>query len=149
MKHIARLLPVLIILFLFACQKDGIKNTTRNKNTISTTGTDTLIDKNGNIALTGKWKVVGNMISSGGPMYFVPATGNDNVEFNANGEMSGSEFAGFTSYTIKDTVTLHMLKADNTTYADYRCTIKGDSLSMSPAGPTYCIEGCVIKLVKE
>lgn len=89
------------------------------------------------------------MISAGGPLYFVPADGKDYVDFNANGIIDGSAFPDFKFYTIKDNVTINMPKLDKTTYENYQCNFKGDTLSMSPAGPVFCIEGCTIKLVKD
>jgi len=135
MKYLACFLSALVILSTSACKKDG---GTANANALKA-----------NAILQGKWKVIGNMISSGGPMYFVPDNGNHYVEFNANGAMSGPAFPDFTHYAIKDSVTLNMTKTDKTTYENYYFTIKIDTLTLSPTGPLVCVEGCDVKLVKE
>jgi hypothetical protein len=142
MKYLAYSLSIAIILFVSACGKENLQGKTNLKEIPNTSPKE-------NTSLTGKWKVVGNMISSGGPMYFVQASGKDHVDFNTDESMDGSAFPDFTFYTLTDSVTIKMTKGDKAVYQDYRYTINGDSLSMSPAGPTFCIEGCVIKLVKE
>lgn len=82
-------------------------------------------------------------------MYFVPSTKNDHVQFNANGTMSGSAFPDFKLYTFKDSVTIKMTSADRTRYEDYIYKIKDDTLTLGLAGPTICIEGCAVELVKD
>lgn len=103
----------------------------------------------GNTTLPGNWKVIGNWISSGGPMYFVPSTKNDHVQFNTDGSMSGTAFPDFKLYAIKDSITVKMTSADRTKYEDYYYKIKGDTLTLGMAGPMICIEGCAVELVKE
>jgi hypothetical protein len=102
-----------------------------------------------NATLRGYWRVIGNMISSGGPMYFVPASGNDQALFNADGSMSGSAFPNFKLYTVKDSVTIKMTSADKATYENYIYKIKSDTLTLGLAGPIVCTEGCAVVLVKE
>jgi len=142
MKYLAYSLSIAIILFVSACGKENLQSKTNLKEVPGT-------NPKQNTSLTGKWKVVGNMVSSGGPMYFIPASGKDHVDFNTDKSMDGSAFPDFKFYTLKDSVTIKIAKEDTAIYQNYRYTINGDSLSMSPAGPTFCIEGCVIKLVKE
>jgi hypothetical protein len=89
------------------------------------------------------------MISSGGPMYWVKATNTTYAQFNTNGTLSGTAFADFNQYVIKDSVTIMLTKADKTQYENYRYKIKGDSLTMSPNGPVYCIEGCAMQFIKD
>lgn len=135
MKYLAGFLSALVILSTSACKKDG--------------GTSSANVSKANAILQGKWKVIGNMISAGGPMYFVPDNGNDYIEFNTNGVMDGPAFPGFTYFAVKDSVTLYMTKTDKTTYENYYFTIKTDTLTLSPKGPLVCVEGCAVKLVKE
>jgi hypothetical protein len=126
MKTYILALALLITLFAGACKKDNIA-----------TGT----------TLTGKWKVTGHFISAGGPMYYVPATVKEDYDyatFNANGTVEGTTFKDYPTYKLKDSITITFTKADNTTYQNYRYKIQGDSLTMSPAGPIMCIEGCSI-----
>ena len=134
MKYLTRLLLISVILIVSACNKNGISPKPRVKD---------------DATLPGKWKVVGNMLSAGGPMYFVPSYSNDYVDFNTDGSMSGSAFPEFKSYAVKDTVKISLIQTDMVTHADYYYKIKGDSLNLSPAGPPFCIEGCALVLVKQ
>jgi hypothetical protein len=157
MKPVCFLFSLIVVLGLGACNKEAIKNSapltkkdTTQINTGVTNNTPVIKpDTVSNTALLGKWKIIGNMISAGGPMYFVPAENVDYVVFNSNGSVDGSAFPGLVFYTLKDNVTIHLTKTDKTTYVDYRSGIKNDTLTMSLAGPVYCIEGCAIKLIKE
>jgi hypothetical protein len=135
MKNLTFLLLVTCILFASACNKMGIPPKTTSFKTAAT--------------LPGKWKLIGTMLSAGGPEYFVPDNNKDYVTFNTDGTLGGTAFSGFKFYTVKDTVTINMTQADMITYENYYYKIKGDSLSLSPAGPSICIEGCEVKLVKE
>ena len=132
MKYLTHLLFIAVILSASACNKNSISPRLKT-------------DAN----LPGKWKVAGNMISSGGPMYFVPVDSKDYVNFNTDGSMDGSAFPGFIFYAIKDTLKISMAKANMVTHRDYYYKIKSDSLILSPVGPPFCIEGCAIVLVKE
>jgi hypothetical protein len=126
MKTHTLTLALLITLFAGACKKDN-----------SAAGT----------TLTGKWKVTGHFISAGGPMYYMPEPAKadyDYVQFNTNGTVEGAVFKDYLSYKLKDSITITFTKADNITYQNYRYKIQGDSLTMSPAGPIMCIEGCSI-----
>lgn len=82
-------------------------------------------------------------------MYFVPASGNDQVQFYTDGTMSGSAFPDFKRYTVKDTLTISMTSADKTTYENYFYKINGDTLKLGLAGPILCVEGCAVVLLKE
>jgi len=138
MKRIIYILSIAVVLAVSACKKEAA---TQHK------GVPIPVS---NEHLAGTWKVIGNMISSGGPMYFVPTTGNYHVTFQTDGTMLGSEFPDFVTYTLKtDSSIVRMTKADNSTYQNYLTTISSDTLTMSPFGPSMCIEGCAIKLVKQ
>jgi hypothetical protein len=134
MKHLAYLLSTALILAVAGCHKDSITVIPATKATAT---------------LPGKWKVIGNMLSSGGPMYFVAASGTDYVAFNTDGTLGGTAFSNYKYFTVKDTVTIHMASADKATYEDYYYAIKHDTLTLDLAGPNICIEGCAVVLVKE
>ncbi|MDB5288089.1 MAG: hypothetical protein JWR05_3038 [Mucilaginibacter sp.] len=130
MKTIVKTLSlVLITLFCVgACKKD---------NTIK-----------GNTTLTGKWLCTGGTVSDGWKSYFVKATTYYFVEFKNDGTLGGTAFNDYKNYTIKDSTTIKMTKADTTQYEDYYYSIKGDSLVVSPRGPIICFEGCSEHFVK-
>jgi hypothetical protein len=134
MKHLICLLSAVLILVVSACHKDSAVVIPASKTKAT---------------LPGTWKVIGSMISSGGPEYFVADNNKDYATFNADGTIGGTAFSGYKYFTVKDTVTIHMTSADQATYEDYYYTIKHDTLTMGPAGPSVCIEGCSVILVKE
>jgi hypothetical protein len=134
MKYLSYSLFFVVILLAMACHKDSVTVIPASKTTAT---------------LPGKWKVIGSMISSGGPMYFVAASGKDYVAFNTDGTLGGTAFFNYKYFTVKDTVTIHMTSADNAAYEDYYYAIKHDTLTLGLAGPTICIEGCAVVLVKE
>jgi hypothetical protein len=138
MKNLTHPLFFVVILLVAACVKE--KAAVKPKVKVTATATATL---------PGKWKVVGNMISSGGPMYFVAASATDYVSFNTDGTLVGSAFPDYKLYTVKDTITLKMTSADESTYENYFYKIKHDTLTLGLAGPNICIEGCAVILVKE
>lgn len=99
--------------------------------------------------LEGKWKLTGSYISIGGPQEFRPASkkSKDYIEFKTNGEFQGDIFSDYVSYVIKDSTTLQLIKKDNT-IQNYFYKINEGELTMGPAGPIYCIEGCSTVYVK-
>jgi hypothetical protein len=127
MKHITYSLVAAIILFVAACKKDT----------------------NSTVPLTGKWKLLASYISPGGPGVWtnVPAGDNRYIYFYGNGKLQSNMFWEFTKYSIKDSTTLIFTKIDNT-IENYSYRIRHDSLTMSPAGPIFCIEGCATKFIK-
>lgn len=134
MKYRGYLLFFVIILLAVACHKDGATVIPASKTKAT---------------LPGTWKVIGSMLSAGGPQYFVPDNNKDYATFNADGTIGGTAFSGYKYFTVKDTVTIHMTSANKATYEDYYYAIKHDTLTMGPAGPNICIEGCSVILVKE
>ncbi len=134
MKHLVYLLSVVIILAISACHKDGATVIPAFKTKAT---------------LPGTWKVIGSMLSAGGPQYFVPDNNKDYATFNADGTIGGTAFSTFKYFTVKDTITIHMTSADKAIYEDYYYAIKHDTLTMGPAGPNICIEGCSVILLKE
>ncbi|WP_183556691.1 lipocalin family protein [Mucilaginibacter sp. SP1R1] len=128
MKYLIPALLVAIIIQTSACKKS-------NTSVVNT-------------SLTGQWKLSRSLISSGGPQYWVKATNTSYVLFNDDGALGGTAFTDYKLYTIKDSVTLTFTTADKAKYQNFRYKIKGDSLTMSPNGPIFCIEGCAIQFVK-
>ena len=129
MKSLLTILSLAIIIHLTACKKD-------NSETIT--------------SLTGKWIMIGNYISAGGPQYYVPVNDYSSyVIFNTDGSVGGTAFGTFTQYSLKDSVTIYMVTADKSKYENYRYRIRHDTLTMSPAGPTFCIEGCSTLFIKQ
>lgn len=135
MKRIVIFALIVIAAGFIACKKE--QGTPKKQQT--PTGPKTLL---------GNWKHIGNMISIGGPMYFVPTNDNNNVEFTTNNTMAGSAFPGYIYYTIQDSTTLRLTKQDNQTYEDYFFKLNEDTLTMSDK-THICIEGCAIKFVRE
>ncbi|MBK0380578.1 hypothetical protein [Mucilaginibacter segetis] len=136
MKPLTRIFTAMLITIavMTSCQKDKLKTTGVSVN---------------NTSLTGRWRVTGQMISSGGPMYWVPATNNNEfLQLMENGAMTWTSTPDYTMYMLKDSTTLTMTNAANTKYENYIYKIKGDTLSLGAAGPVICIEGCSIQFVK-
>ncbi len=128
MKYLAYFLPITIILFTSACGKENVK---------------------GNSTLTGKWKLVESLADPGnGSGKWEPVPTSTYVQFYANGNLGGTTFPSYVSYTVKDSVTLTFIQA-NKTIQNYRYKISHDTLSMSPAGPIMCIEACGIRFKKD
>jgi len=108
--------------------------------------------------LVGRWRVVGYYLSSGGPQYYVPASNQEiqYIQFKDNGLFSGNAYKNYASYSIKDNRTV-VINYENTApdYASqpYKSislyfSFRNDTLSMSPAGPVVCIEGCSTRFVR-
>jgi len=122
------IVAILIILFSAACKKDNVKETN---------------------TLTGKWRTAGNMVSAGGPMYYVAPQNKDiYVQFNTDNTLGGDAFPGFSSFKIKDSVTVTFTKPDKTTYQNYNFSFRHDTLFISPREPIMCIEGCAALFVR-
>ncbi|HWW42395.1 lipocalin family protein [Pedobacter sp.] len=69
------------------------------------------------------------------------------VTFKDNGVLEGNAYSDYSTYSVKDSVTLTFFKKDKTEQ-NYRFKISNGELTMSPAGPIMCIEGCGSKFVK-
>jgi len=100
-------------------------------------------------SLTGRWKLVQSKVGTGGPGQWVtvPAEQSTYVQFDANGKLQGTAFAGYTSYAVKDSVTLVFSKDDNTK-ENYAYSINNGLLDVSPVGPIFCTEGCIYRFSK-
>lgn len=128
MKNAIKLLSIVLMLFFAACDKE-----------------DTKLDRN---TLPGKWKLSESWASGGsGKVDWKPVKKQVVVEFKEDGSLAGNAFEGYVSYVIKDSETLVLLKADKTEQK-YTYSLADGKLTMSPAGPIYCIEGCGDRYIK-
>jgi len=102
-------------------------------------------------SLSGKWKLTETLNDPGdGSGKFIPVPEKANyeyVEFKANGVLSGTVFAQYIRYTVKDSATVSFFKSDNT-LQNYRYTFHDNVLDMSPAGPIFCFEPCAQRFIK-
>lgn len=131
MKNLTLISTITIIAFFAACKKD-------TTNAV-------------NAPLTGNWKLVANYISTGSPGQWHDATGQAPayVNFNNNGTITGNQYADYTRYAVKDSVTLVFTKKNSGDMQNFRYQIRKDTLEMSPAGPIFCTEGCAVRFIKQ
>lgn len=128
MKNAIKLLSVVLMLFFAACDKD-----------------DARLDHN---TLPGKWKLSESWAGGGsGKEDWKPVKTQVVVEFKSDGTLAGNALEGYVSYVIKDSTTLVLSRADKTEQL-YSYSLKGGKLTMSPAGPIYCTDGCGSRYVK-
>lgn len=102
--------------------------------------------------LIGKWKIVANKAGIAGPGVWinVPKDSNQQIEFKADGGLAGNtRFSeDYATYKIKDSITFTLTKKNSDITQNYQYRLKRDTLTIEPAGPIFCIEGCEIKLAK-
>ena len=114
-----------------------------------------------NTSLTGNWKLEATYMDPGdGSGKYVTASNpnNSGINLKANGaiEVKGLNdpgqfllyFSQYENYTIKDSTTLIFKKKADATTQNFMYKIEGDKLSLSPAGPLMCIEGCGVRFKK-
>lgn len=143
MKTSAKLAALAIIIFMAACTKQQ-GETPKAK-----------------ASLIGTWQLNASYISPGdgsGTYQPVANPGNNSINLKANGtiEVSGLSdadnfllyFSQYDSYTVKDSITLVFKRTADTTTQNFLYKIEGDKLSLSPAGPLMCIEGCGVRFKK-
>lgn len=100
--------------------------------------------------LSGTWKLSASYADIGnGQGKWTPVSEHSAslVTFKDNGVLEGNAFSDYSTYSVKDSVTLTFFKKDKTEQ-NYRFKIGNGELTMSPAGPIMCIEGCGSKFVK-
>jgi hypothetical protein len=133
MKNFAYFFSLVIISAISSCQKADV--TTEAKD----------------IKLTGKWMLVSRFISAGPPgeWYNVPANANNYVEFKADGNLTGNQFTEYSTYAVKDSITVTLTKSNSNVIQNYSYKIDGNFLTLSPAGPIFCIEGCATKYIRQ
>lgn len=118
----------IVLLFLFAgCDKDTVE-----------------LDQD---SIPGKWKLRESYVSDGSPGKWVQSKTDLVVEFKSDGTLAGNVFTGYATYTIKDAKTIVLFKADKTEQ-NYAYELKDGVLTLSPAGPIMCIEGCADRFVR-
>lgn len=136
MRFIHSLLKLLLVscLFLMAsCSKDKAK---------------LVVDD----TLTGTWKLSASYADIGnGQGKWAPVSDHSAalnlVTFKDGGVLEGNAYSDYSTYSVKDSVTLTFFKKDKTEQ-NYRFKISNGELTMSPAGPIRCFEGCGSKFVK-
>ncbi|RWY47966.1 lipocalin family protein [Mucilaginibacter gilvus] len=131
MKTIVKLTAVALILLIAACGKES-------KFLVNT-------------SLQGKWKLSATYADPGdgsGKYLPVSASNTEYVQFKTDGTLAGTAFVNYESYAEKDSVTLIFTATDHITKQNFRYSIKGNELTMSPAGPIMCIEGCGERFTK-
>jgi hypothetical protein len=136
MKIYTKLFAVAAIFLVSACSKD------------TTQGVDLLVDPT---VLTGKWKLseIRNDIGDGKSQWEKVDAGTEKyVVFNKDSTLSGNNFSNYPVYSQKDPNTLMFKEADGIKYQNYRYELKDGKLSMSPAGPVWCIEACGARYIK-
>jgi hypothetical protein len=142
MKTLTKLLACIIILLTTAC--------TKKQEVV-------LI----NVPLTGTWELNATYADPGngsGTYHTVTAPGNNSLTLSPNGklEVSGLDdsenfllhFSQYKSFTIQDSVTLVFKEQTSTTPQKFIYKVEGDKLTLIPAGPVMCIEGCGIRFKK-
>ena len=128
MKSAIKLFLILLVVLFAACDKD-----------------ETKLDNN---SLTGKWKLSESWASEGsGKADWKPVKTSVVLQFKEDGSLAGNAFEGYVSYVIKDSKTLVFLRADKTEQ-NYTYALENGKLTMSPAGPIVCNEGCGSRYTK-
>lgn len=133
MKIYTKLLAILAILIIAACSKEN----------------NEIIDVLANPeVLVGKWKLSETLSDPGdGSGKWTKASGKSSyIEFKANGELGS--YGDYQTYAVKDSSILKFTEADGLKYQNYSYELKDGKLSMSPAGPIWCIEACGARYIK-
>jgi hypothetical protein len=127
MKTCSKLLIIVTILVIAACSKENME----------------IIDVFGNPkVLVGKWKLSETLSDPGdgsGKWTKVSRDNNQYIEFKENGELI---YGNYKTYMVKDSTTLTFTEADGVTYQYLSYALQNGILSLSPAGPIWCIEAC-------
>lgn len=114
-----------------------------------------------NTSLTGKWQLNATYMDPGdgsGTYRPVANPGNNSINLKENGaiEVTGLNaqdnfllyFSQYKSYATKDSTTLVFKKQGDTTAQKFIYKIEGDKLTLLPAGPIMCFEGCGVRFQK-
>jgi hypothetical protein len=141
MKTLAKLAALAIILFMVACTKES-------KFLVNT-------------SLQGKWKLSAIYSDPGdgsGTYHSVATTGEHSITLKSDGtlEVTGLNnadnflqyFSQYKSYTQRDSTTLVFKTQAGITTQTFIYKIEGDKLTLMPAGPVMCIEGCGTRFEK-
>ena len=122
MKIINKILFLTVCASLFSCSKN---------NSIDPT------------VLTGKWKLTATMASPGPPVPWEPVLSSNYVQFDSYGKLGGTVYMAFSSYAIKDSVTL-VFTTPTQSSQNFRYSLKNGILEIDG----YCIEGCGNRFTK-
>jgi hypothetical protein len=134
MKNFVYFFSMVILIAIGSCQKGDV------------------IPEVKDVTLIGNWKAVSNYMSAGGPgeWHDVPADKKLYLEFKADGTLKGDDLASYyATYVVKDSVTVTLTKSNSNVIQNYRYKIEGNFLTLSPAGPIFCIEGCATKYIRQ
>jgi len=98
--------------------------------------------------LTGKWKLFDSFYSIGGPLIYKQADLETPVflDLKNDGKLSYTN-TNYTAFAVKDSIIVTFIDK-NKDRSDFYYFIKGDTLTLSPAGPRICIEGCGERFIK-
>ncbi len=102
--------------------------------------------------LVGKWKLSSYYSSTGGPGVWKDAQQAQQtlLEFKSDGTLGGNDFAtAYSTYAVKDSATIVLTKKNSKETQNYKFAIENRFLTLSPAGPTYCIEGCATRYARQ
>lgn len=128
---------IAVIVLTYACNKE--KTTTADKPATP------------KVSLTGKWKLTETFLDPGNGSGTWQPVGNKGdysyIQFNQNGKLESNFYTGYETYGLKDSTILIFTKSDSSKQ-NYKYTITGSTLSMSPAGPMICFEGCGQRFIK-
>jgi hypothetical protein len=121
MKSAIRVFAILLVFVFAACDKEDVK-----------------LDTN---SIPGTWKLRESYISNGAEGNWEKSKADLVVEFKADSSLAGNAYPEYVTYKVKDASTIVLFKKDNTAQ-NYTYALKDGTLSMSPSGPIFCIEGC-------
>lgn len=126
MKSLIKYCLLPVIIFISSCKKDSTDN-----------------------SLIGLWRQTEYYISIGGPGSWKAVDKNsyNYLQIKKDGTLAGNNYSDYKTYLIKSSTIITFYKADGT-YEDYYYTITDKGLTLSPAGPIVCIEGCSDRYAK-
>ena len=128
MKATLKILSVALIFLFSACKKEEVT-----------------LDSS---SLPGKWWMSESYMDIGnGKGNWKKTKSNVLLEFKNDGSIAGNAFPHYVRYTVKDSVTLVFYTQDETEQ-NYSYDFVNGKLSMSPAGPTWCTDGCGTRFTK-
>ncbi|OOQ58152.1 lipocalin family protein [Mucilaginibacter pedocola] len=115
-----------------------------------------------NASIAGTWKLDATYADPGdgsGTYHPVTIATTNTITFKPDGKietvgLDDSEnflmhFSQYTTFAIKDSTTLIFKEPTDTTSQKYLYKIEGDKLTLIPAGPVMCIEGCGTRFQKQ
>ena len=132
MKNLNILLFLLISVFTLSCKESEVSEVEDS-------------------TFIGKWRLTESYFDNGGGNGDWNPVSEENakkiLEFKTDGRLGGTALEGYVRYTIKDSVTFTVYK-QNDEFQNYLFEIKDGKLTIGPAGPIWCVEGCGSRYVK-